>query len=98
MAVSRVQNTKILYLTLYLEYSGKKYEFLPPYSPDYSPIEPAFSTIKGSVQRDGDLMREDMSIRDDYDANVAVITRLHQHVFYITPGQAWGWFHHCGYV
>ncbi|KAF9506371.1 hypothetical protein BS47DRAFT_1281744, partial [Hydnum rufescens UP504] len=71
--------------------------FLPPYSPDYSPIEPAFSTIKGSVQRDGDLMREDMSIDDDYDANVAVITCLHQHVFKVTQEQAWGWFHHCSY-
>jgi transposase len=31
---------------------------LPPYSPDYNPIELAFSKIKAYVRRDGTLGRE----------------------------------------
>ncbi|KAF9514735.1 hypothetical protein BS47DRAFT_1294808, partial [Hydnum rufescens UP504] len=72
--------------------------FLSPYSPDYSPIEPSFSTIKSRVRRDGDLMRLDMTLDEDDDANIAVITRLHQHVFSITPEEACSWFRHCGYI
>jgi len=33
-----------------------QYEFLPPYSPDYNPIELAFSAIKAHIQRNGGLM------------------------------------------
>lgn len=32
---------------------GMKLEFLPPYSPDFNPIELAFSLIKSSLRRKG---------------------------------------------
>jgi transposase len=35
----------------YLDAFGVKVEFLPPYSPDFNPIETAFSTIKQFLQR-----------------------------------------------
>jgi transposase len=36
---------------------GMKYEFLPPYSPDFNPIEPGFSAIKAHLQRHGAIFR-----------------------------------------
>lgn len=35
---------------------GCRIEFLPPYSPDYNPIETAFSTIKSWIRRNRDFM------------------------------------------
>ncbi|KIM36595.1 hypothetical protein M413DRAFT_78129 [Hebeloma cylindrosporum] len=31
------------------------YEFLPSYSPDFNPIEPAFSVIKAHIQYDTEV-------------------------------------------
>src|SRR5579862_7245174 len=37
---------------------GCKIEWLPPYSPDYNPIEEAFSTIKNWMRRKQEWMEE----------------------------------------
>lgn len=72
-----------------------RYEFLPPYSPDYNPIELAFSAIKYNIRRNGDKIREAMKDGgNDFDA----YARLYEAVWSVTPHDAWGWFHHCGYV
>jgi len=39
-----------------LEGLGCRVVFLPPYSPDYNPIETAFSTIKSWIKRNNDFM------------------------------------------
>jgi hypothetical protein len=39
-----------------LEELGCRVIFLPPYSPDYNPIETAFSTIKAWIRRNRDFM------------------------------------------
>ena len=39
-----------------IERSGCKVLYLPPYSPDYNPIEIAFSTIKIWIRRNRDFM------------------------------------------
>jgi DDE superfamily endonuclease len=71
-----------------------RYEFLPPYSPDYNPIELAFSAIKAHIRRNGGLMR--LAMQDDDDTDVYV--KLNEAVWSVTSEDAYGWFHHCEYV
>ena len=59
--------------------------YLPPYSPDFSPIEPAWGYVKGLVR--GDAPRTDET-RD------ASITKA---MTAIPEKCARGWFKHCGY-
>jgi transposase len=69
--------------------------FLPPYSPDYNPIELAFSAIKAFVRRDGTLGREDLDQKRD---DTYVYVHLLEAAFSISATDALGFFHHCGYV
>jgi transposase len=41
-----------------IEEAGAEILFLPPYSPDFSPIEEAFSKVKGILRRLGARTRE----------------------------------------
>ncbi|THU96645.1 hypothetical protein K435DRAFT_664092 [Dendrothele bispora CBS 962.96] len=64
--------------------------YLPPYCPQYQPIELAFSTIKSHLKRWGLHM---------YDAGVGMFFELyHACTMVIKPEMTWGWFRHCGYV
>lgn len=56
--------------------------FLPAYSPDFSPIEGAFSKLKTFLQR-----MEARTLRE----------AIAQALDLITPQDALGWFTHCGY-
>jgi transposase len=60
--------------------------FLPAYSPDFSPIEWAFSKLKTALRAAMARTRDTLerAIADGLDA--------------ITAGDAHGWFHGCGYV
>jgi transposase len=64
---------------------GCRVVFLPPYSPDYAPIEHAFAKIKELLRRRAARTREalDMAIGDALNA--------------VTAEDARGWFKHCGY-
>jgi transposase len=66
--------------------AGCQVLYLPPYSPDYSPIELAWSVVKGFVR--GVAPREDESRREAVEAAVARLS----------PGQACAWFQKCGYL
>jgi DDE superfamily endonuclease len=78
-----------------LEYdSGMQYEFLPPYSPDYNPIELAFSAMKYKLRRDGDYVRMAMTDLLDDELQGTLLVPLYS----ITPADAFGWFRHCGYI
>jgi hypothetical protein len=70
-----------------------RYEFLPPYSPDFIPIELAFSAIKAYIRHHGGLVRAAMEEDDDFD----VYLRLHEAVWSVTSADAHGWFSHTGY-
>ena len=59
--------------------------FLPPYSPDLTPIEPAFSKIKALLRGLGARTRE------------ALLEAVRLAVAAITPEDAAGWFAHTGY-
>ena len=61
-----------------------RYEFLPPYSPDYNPIELGFSAIKKYIRRNGSHLRKEMSKQDD----TGVYAFLVEAVFTVTPDQA----------
>ncbi|KZV59122.1 hypothetical protein PENSPDRAFT_596014 [Peniophora sp. CONT] len=68
--------------------------FLPPYSPDFNPIEIVFSELKRRVRREQVLGRHAQDIDDgwiyDYLYDIAYNT--------ITPNHASGYFHHCSYL
>ena len=68
--------------------TGCRVEYLPPYSPDYNPIEQAFSAIKSSLRRQGrSFFSED-----------ALYYEMYRTCDVITPEMTWGFFHHSGYL
>jgi transposase len=69
-----------------IEARGCQLRFLPSYSPDFSPIELAFSKLKTGVRRAGARTREGV------DAAIAAGLRS------ITTADAHAWFRHCGYA
>lgn len=68
-----------------IEARGARFLPLPPYSPDFNPIEEAFSKVKQSLRRS--------QPRTDDDLRTATWTAFAA----ITPADATGWFTHCGY-
>ncbi len=69
-----------------IEAQGCQLLFLPAYSPDFSPIEEAFSKIKSVLRRIGARTRE------------ALQEALEDACTTITASDAVGWFRHCGYL
>lgn len=59
--------------------------FLPRYSPDFNPIEGAFSKLKTFLRRVGARTREALEVA------------LEAGLQTITAQDAQGWFSHCGY-
>lgn len=74
--------------------------YLPPYSPDLSPIEFAFAKIKAGIQQDGDEARAAFNIVgiEPGDVNIDVEAMLHCQVYSVTAEDSDGWFRHCGYI
>lgn len=68
-----------------IEARGAQLWYLPAYSPDLSPIELAFSKLKGILRRIGARTREALE--------AAIAAALAQ----VTAEECRGWFAHCGY-
>jgi len=68
-----------------IEGAGCRLLFLPPYSPDFAPIEQAFSKLKAHLRGVGARTRERLE-----EAIGEALAR-------ITAADARGWFAHCGY-
>ena len=68
-----------------IEARGCRLLFLPAYSPDFSPIEEAFSKVKTFLRRQGVRTRE------------ALQEAIAQALLTVTAQDASGWFTHCGY-
>lgn len=68
-----------------LERAGLAHRYLPPYSPDFNPIEPAWGKLKGHLRAIGAQSIE------------ALEAALPAALDTITPGDAQAWFEHCGY-
>jgi transposase len=69
----------------FVEARGCELVFLPPYSPDFSPIEEAFSKIKA-------LLRKAKARERD-----ALVEAIGRALSAITARDAHGYFGHCGY-
>ena len=65
---------------------GARLLYLPPYSPDSSPIEPCWSKVKTALRKAKARTREALDR-----AITGVLTT-------ITQTDAQGWFRHCGYA
>jgi len=63
-------------------------EFLPPYSPDFNPIEEAFSKIKAFIRRNALLMSHEGD---------GMIFELMEIMQVVTDDDAIGYFLHAGY-
>jgi transposase len=68
-----------------IEGRGAKLIYLPPYSPDLSPIEKCWSKIKSALRSVGARTRE------------ALDAAIKQAILTITKSDAMAWFAHCGY-
>jgi transposase len=68
-----------------IEERGCEFVYLPPYSPDFNPIEQAFSKLKGLLRKSGARNRE------------ALVEAMGAALDAITVGDARGFFGHCGY-
>jgi transposase len=68
-----------------IEARGCHLLFLPAYSPDFSPIEEAFSKVKAVLRRVGARTHE------------ALQEAIGQALLTVTATDASGWFTHCGY-
>lgn len=69
-----------------IEARGGQILFLPAYSPDFTPIEEAFSKLKAWLRRVGARTRE------------ALLEAIAEALERITTQDAHGWFWHCGYL
>lgn len=69
-----------------IEAAGCRLLYLPSYSPDFSPIEQAFSKIKAYLRRVGARTQE------------ALEAAIAEAIDLITAADAGGYFRHCGYV
>ena len=79
----------VFYLISHLSFGpGCRIEYLPPYSPDFNPIEQAFSVIKTHLCHQGITF---FSPRGLY-------YELYRACDVITPEMTWGFFAHSGYV
>jgi transposase len=68
-----------------IESAGASVLFLPPYSPDFSPIEEAFSKIK-AILRSLEARTQE-----------ALVQAIGQALVAVSQEDALGWFAHCGY-
>ena len=69
----------------FIEARGAELVFVPSYSPDLNPIEQAFSKIKNILRKLAARTHE------------ALLEAMEEALSAITPGDAAGWFDHCGY-
>ena len=69
-----------------MEAHGAQLIYLPPYSPDLSPIEPCWSKLKTCLRAAQARTRE------------APDAAMEQVLAVVTPSDARGWFRHCGYA
>ena len=69
-----------------IQEAGALVHFLPPYSPDYNPIEEAFSKVKSA------LKEFDMEANAGFDAETLVLTAFSS----IQPSDCQQWINHAG--
>jgi transposase len=68
--------------------TGARLVYLPPYSPDFNPIEEAFSMIKAWLKRH----------EQEFTNAASLQWMIHQAAAAISEKDAVGWFRDCGYL
>ena len=68
-------------------------KLLPPYSPDYNPLELAFSAIKAEFRHRLPALERGTTTGNELE----VVLAIHDSVFSITFQDTYGWFRKCGY-
>ncbi len=76
-----------------VEERGARLLYLPAYSPDFNPIELAFSTIKAWLRTNRDHVNQELESEDG-----TVYDVFWEAVHTVTAEHAKGWFKHCGYT
>ncbi|KIJ05147.1 hypothetical protein PAXINDRAFT_93831 [Paxillus involutus ATCC 200175] len=69
--------------------------YLPPYSPDFNPIEEAFSAIKAWIRANRDYARGELSGEETADPYVMIWEAVFTTV---TCDKVAGWYRDCGYL
>jgi len=85
VVMDNLQVHKSLRVRELIQSAGAEILFLPPYSPDFSPIEEAFSKVKSLLRRVEARTRE------------ALMEATGQALAAVSVRDAVGWFGHCGY-
>ena len=85
VVMDNLQVHKIKRVRDLVEGAGAEVLFLPPYSPDFSPIEEAFWKVKDILRRIGARTRE------------ALLEATSEALDAVSRTDAVGWFGHCGY-
>ena len=67
--------------------------YLPSYSPNFNPIELAFSTIKQCLHSNHNCVNQELDSGEGRIYNV-----FWEAVHLVTADQAKGWYKHCGYI
>jgi transposase len=75
-------------------YRGIKLIYLPPYSPNYNPIEECFSFVKAYIRRHGHTFRDFVESSD----KAAPFQFLYEALDKVTAEASRGWFHNSGYI
>jgi hypothetical protein len=76
-----------------VEQRGARIVYLPAYSPDFNPIELAFSSIKAWLRANRD--RVNQAVENE---NGMVYDVIWEAVYSVTAEHAVGWYKHCGYT
>jgi hypothetical protein len=74
-------------------------EYLSAYSPDFNPIEEAFSCIKAWSRRHRDFIRAELADDDSPEGRMDRCMLLYDVAYAaITPAKICGWYQHSGYM
>jgi 8-oxo-dGTP pyrophosphatase MutT (NUDIX family) len=76
-----------------VEETGARLLYLPAYSPDFNPIELAFSSIKAWLRSNRDRVNQEYEAEDG-----VVYDILWEAVHTVTAEHARGWYKHSGYI
>ncbi|KAF8592790.1 hypothetical protein K439DRAFT_1323592, partial [Ramaria rubella] len=68
--------------------------YLPPYSPDFNPIEECFSYMKSILRRNGAPFRATLEAKNEEGIKCFVSNALSS----VTPRHMRGWFSHSNYI
>ncbi|KAJ3753118.1 hypothetical protein EV360DRAFT_10993, partial [Lentinula raphanica] len=69
-------------------------EYLPPYSPDYDPIEEGFSGMKAWIRRNRDYVRGELTDLPNANPYAMLWMAVYESM---TPEKISGWYDHAGY-